>query len=106
MCGRIAMLRDGRVVALEATRALLQRISGVQVAMRLSGGLPPALRSQVVDEKPARIVLRLPHARDVGPALEACRLFGSDIDELEVGPADLEDVFLQVMAEVPARRLS
>jgi ABC-2 type transport system ATP-binding protein len=106
MCGRIAMLRDGRVVALEATRALLQRISGVQVAMRLSGGLPPALRSQVVDEKPARIVLRLPHARDVGPALEACRVFGSDVDELEVGPADLEDVFLQVMAEVPARSLS
>jgi ABC-2 type transport system ATP-binding protein len=103
MCGRIAMLRAGRIVALEATRDLLHRISGVQVAMRLTGPLPAGLRGQVVEEKPERIVLRLAHARDVGPALEACRQLGSEVDELEVGPADLEDVFVQVMAEASAR---
>jgi len=99
MCGRIAMLKGGRIVALEATRDLLGRIAGVQVAMRLHGPLPPALRPRVVAEKPGRIVLRLSHSRDVGAALQACRDFGSDIEELEVGPADLEDVFVQVMAD-------
>jgi len=99
MCGRIAMLKGGRIVALETTRALLGRIAGVQVAMRLRGPLPGALRSQVIAEQPGRIVLRLSHSRDVAAALQSCRDLGSDVEELEVGPADLEDVFLQVMAD-------
>jgi ABC-2 type transport system ATP-binding protein len=106
MCGRIAMLKAGRVVALESTRELLRRIAGVQVAMRLRGALPPALRDRVIEEQSEHIVLRLSHPRDVGAALEACRSFGSEVEELEVGPADLEDVFLRVMAEGPARSLS
>lgn len=106
MCGRIAMLKAGRIVALEPTRDLLHRIAGVQVAMRLRGALPQALRSQVIEEGSGRVVLRLSQARDVGAALEACRSLGSDVEELEVGPADLEDVFLQVMAESPARSLA
>jgi ABC-2 type transport system ATP-binding protein len=104
MCSRIAMLKGGRIVALESTRQLLGRIAGVQVVMRLRGPLPPALRAQLIDEQPGRIVLRLSHSRDVGAALQACRDFGSDIEELEVGPADLEDVFLQVMSDAPEAR--
>jgi ABC-2 type transport system ATP-binding protein len=99
MCGRIAMLKAGRIVALEGTRELLRRISGVQVSMRLRGELPPALRALVVEADADRIQLRVAHARDVGAALEACRGFGSEVEDVEVGPADLEDVFLQVMAE-------
>ena len=103
MCGRIAMLKAGRILALEPTQDLLRRISGVMVALRLRGGLPPALRDQVVEQDPERVVLRLPHPREVGAALEACRSFGSEVEELEVAPADLEDVFLQLMSE-PAER--
>jgi ABC-2 type transport system ATP-binding protein len=101
MCSRIAMLKSGHIVALESTRALLSRIAGVQVVMGLRGPLPAALRPQLIDEQPGRVVLRLSHARDVGAALQACRDIGSDIEELEVGPADLEDVFLQVMLDTP-----
>jgi ABC-2 type transport system ATP-binding protein len=93
------MLKTGRIVALETTRELLRRIAGVQVSMRLHGTLPPALRNQVIAEESEHIVLRLGSADDVGPALEACRDLGGKVDELEVGPADLEDVFLQVMSE-------
>jgi len=105
MCGRIAMLKSGRVLALEPTRELLRRISGVLVALRLRGGLPPALRDRVIEENPEHVVLRLPHPREVGAALEACRSFGSEVEELEVGPADLEDVFLQLMSEPSERSL-
>jgi ABC-2 type transport system ATP-binding protein len=104
MCGRIAMLKAGRIVALESTRELLRRIAGVQVALRLRGVLPPELGAQLVSRDGERLVLRLAHARDVGPALEACRREGSEVEEIEVGPADLEDVFLQVMAESPVRQ--
>ncbi len=103
MCGRIAMLKAGRIVALESTRELLHRVAGIQVSMRLRGSLPANLLGKVIDEESGRIVLRLAHAREVGAALEACRALGSDVEDLEVGPADLEDVFLQVMAEATAR---
>jgi len=102
MCGRIGMLKGGRIVALESTQALLHRIAGVQVALRLRGPLPAALRSQLIEEDGERIVLRLAHPREVGAALEACRGAGGEVEELEVGPADLEDVFLQVMADAAA----
>jgi len=99
MCARIAMLKAGRIVALAPTRELLGRIAGVQVVMRLRGPLPAALRPQVIDERPGRIVLRLAHSREVGAALQSCRDLGSDVEEVEVGPADLEDVFVQLMAD-------
>ncbi len=102
MCSRIAMLKGGRIVALETTRNLLARIAGVQVVMRLRGALPPALAPRVIEERAGRIVLRLSQAGDVGAALQACSDLGSEVEELEVGPADLEDVFVQVMADPAA----
>ncbi len=106
MCERIAMLKAGRILALEPTHELLRRISGVLVALRLRGQLPPALRDWVIEQDHEHVVLRLPHPREVGAALEACRSFGSEVEELEVGPADLEDVFLQLMSETAEQSLS
>ena len=37
LCGRIAMLKGGRVVALDTTRALLARFAGLQLTMRPAG---------------------------------------------------------------------
>jgi ABC-2 type transport system ATP-binding protein len=104
LCGRIAMLKAGRVVALEATRELLRRVAGLQMTLRVRGALPASLRPQVVEEQPGRTVLRLAQPAEVEQVLAACRNAGCEIEELEVGHADLEDVFLQVMAEPPQRR--
>src|SRR6476661_8762934 len=41
LCGRIAMLRRGEVVALDRTRDLLARFAGMQLFLRLSAGLLP-----------------------------------------------------------------
>jgi ABC-2 type transport system ATP-binding protein len=105
MCGRIGMLKSGRIVALERTADLLRRVAGVLVAARLSGPLPAALRPLLIDERDGRVQLRLASAEELAGVLATCRDHGCRIDELEVGPADLEDVFLQVMADaspVPA----
>ena len=103
LCGRIAMLKAGRVIALDSTRALLARLADVRVAMRLRGALPEALRPRVVEGKTGYVTLHLDAASDVEGVLAACRAAGCTIDELEVGHADLEDVFLQVMAEAAPR---
>jgi ABC-2 type transport system ATP-binding protein len=104
MCERIAMLKAGRIVAMEPTRDLLARVAGVQLALKLRGPLPAHLAPHVVEDSGDRIVLRVAQPADVEAVLAACRLAGAQIDDLEVGHADLEDVFLQVMSDAGQRR--
>jgi ABC-2 type transport system ATP-binding protein len=106
MCTRIAMLKEGRIVALEPTADLLARLAGVQVVLRLQGALPPSLQPQVIEQSESgnRYVLRVGQPADVESVLAACRTAGCRIDDIEVGHADLEDVFLQVMSDSGQRK--
>jgi ABC-2 type transport system ATP-binding protein len=99
LCGRIAMLKAGRIVALERTRALLAGLEGMRMAFRLSGELPAALEGKVTERDGASVALRLADAGEVEAALAALRAAGARIEDLEVGHADLEDVFLQLTSE-------
>jgi len=104
MCARIAMLKAGRIIAMEPTRDLLARVSGVQLALKLRGTLPPQLAAQVVDQSGDRTVLRVAQPAEVESVLAACRIAGCQIEDIEVGHADLEDVFLQLMSDADRRR--
>src|SRR5207342_2346070 len=44
LCGRIAMLKQGRVVALDSTANLLKRVHHLLLRLRLGGQLPQELR--------------------------------------------------------------
>ncbi|MEP6608298.1 MAG: ABC transporter ATP-binding protein [Burkholderiaceae bacterium] len=99
LCQRIAMLKSGRVIALDTTRALLSHIEGVQMILRARGAIPPSVLAHRIDERDGALVLRLAHAREVGRVLAECQAAGCEIEDVEVGRADLEDVFFQLMAE-------
>jgi ABC-2 type transport system ATP-binding protein len=99
LCGRIGMLKAGKLIALDRTRALIERLAGVQMTLRLRGELPASLSSQVIDERAGRVTLRLAQAADVETVLALCRQATVGVDEIEVGHADLEDVFLQLMQD-------
>ncbi len=110
LCTRIAMLQRGEIVALDRTRALLQRASGVQLALRISrGSLPSALHARLIHpaESPGASArdewhrLRLDTYDDVEPILAQCRAAGCVLDEIEICKADLEEVFMQVMRNSP-----
>jgi ABC-2 type transport system ATP-binding protein len=104
MCARIAMLKAGRIVALAATRDLLARLAGVRLALRMRGTLPPSLQAQLVEQSGDRYVLKVAQPADVESVLAACRIAGCQIDDIEVGRADLEDVFVQVMSDAGEKR--
>ena len=101
LCDRIAMLRRGEVVALDRTSALLQRFSGMQLFVRLAGGvLPTELRALEIDPAAPgsrQHLLRLASYDDVERILSQCRAAGCTFDEIDVRKADLEDVFVQLM---------
>ena len=100
LCGRIAMLKQGRVVALDQTQTLLKRIAGAQLLLRLNGALPEALRAQQIEQaNNGDTVLRINDYSEVEPMLAACRAAGAQIEHMEIRHADLEDVFLQIMEQ-------
>jgi ABC-2 type transport system ATP-binding protein len=102
LCGRIAMLKQGRVVALDRTAALLGRVGGGTLRARLSGApLPPALVPLSSGDAggEGRVAIRIEAWWRLEAVLATLRTAGCRIDELELQHADLEDVFVAIMAD-------
>jgi ABC-2 type transport system ATP-binding protein len=94
--GRIAMLKTGKVVALERTSELLKAASSHVLRLKIDGELPPDLAAQA--RVTGRIVQFPAHdAREIEGYLAAVREAGVIVDDVEISKADLEDVFLAVM---------
>jgi ABC-2 type transport system ATP-binding protein len=98
LCGRIAMLKQGRIVALDETANLLKSFSGVRIRVRLEPNeLPaPLARFHAGDEGALRL-LQVQDYAQVEELLASLRQAGVQILELEILRADLEDVFVQLM---------
>lgn len=104
LCNRIAMLKFGRVVALDSTEALIRRISGSQMLLRLKrGSLPDGLKALVTHPEELlsgnKFTLRVTDYKEVEPILATLRASGAEIDDLQLQRADLEDVFIQIMGD-------
>jgi ABC-2 type transport system ATP-binding protein len=96
-CNRIALLKEGRIAALDSTRNLLETFSGLGVRMRLDReALPEPFPAQVLSREGALFTLRLGSARELEGVLARLRESGISIVELELQPPDLEDVFLRL----------
>ena len=96
LCGRIAMLKQGRVVALDSTSALLAGTASTMLRFKLDAPLPASLLAQA--RVTGRIVQVKAHdAAEVEQVLAILRAAGCQPEDLEIGRADLEDVFLEIM---------
>ncbi len=98
LCGRVAMLKQGRIVALDATGNLLRLHSGCYVELRLLGALPPQLEHRVAERREdGAIRLALPEYAEVERVMAALREAGVGVQEMEIMQPDLEEVFVQIM---------
>jgi len=97
LCTRIAMMKAGRIVALDTTQNLLSRFAGLTV--RLSAAhLPDAWRPRLLREEGRVRYLGLADYGELEQLLAALREAGIRIDELALAETDLEQVFLRIMA--------
>ncbi|MCI5068857.1 ABC transporter ATP-binding protein, partial [Acidovorax sp.] len=104
LCGRIAMLKSGRIVALNRTSELLQAASGSVLQFKTDAVLPPALNA--IARVTGRIVQLPAHdAAEIESHLAALRVGGVDVHDMEIRRPDLEDVFLQVMSGTSASNI-
>ena len=96
LCHRIGMLKQGQLVALDRTSALLAGTASTMLRFKTDTALPPELaeRARVT----GRIVQLTAHdAAEVEQSLALLRQSGCAIEDLEIGRADLEDIFLAIM---------
>jgi ABC-2 type transport system ATP-binding protein len=98
LCHRVAMLKQGRVVALDSTANLLKSIAERHLRLRITPDvLPDGLLSRVVSHTDGLYVLALDHYADMEGVLKQLREAGVCIQEMELTQPDLEDVFVQIM---------
>ena len=96
LCSRIAMLKQGRVVALAQTSDLLKAASSNVLRFKIDSELPLDLARQA--RITGRIVQFPAHnAHEIEQYLAAVRQAGLVAEDVEIRKADLEDVFLEVM---------
>ena len=96
LCGRIAMLQSGRVVALDTITELLIKATSSVLRFKTDGVLPAVLADKAritgrVVQFPANDALEIEHY------LSAVRQAGLVAQDVEIRKADLEDVFLEIM---------
>jgi ABC-2 type transport system ATP-binding protein len=98
LCGRIAMLKQGEIVANDTTQNLLQRFFGCYVNLKLAPHcLPEALKPLLAQETEAGFRLALPSYDAVEHVMAALRTAGATVQEMEVMQPDLEEVFVKIM---------
>ncbi|MCX7893750.1 MAG: ABC transporter ATP-binding protein [Burkholderiales bacterium] len=99
LCSRVAMLKAGRIVALDATERLLARFHELALAVRVSGApVPPALGARARGGADGRLTFRLAGYDEVEPILAGLRGAGCRIEAIELAEPDLEDVFVRIMS--------
>jgi ABC-2 type transport system ATP-binding protein len=96
LCHRIAMLKKGRIVALDRTENLLAGTASTMLRFKTDHSLPSdvAARARVTGRS---VQLQAHHAEEVEGLLKRLREGGVRVEDLEIGRADLEDVFLEIM---------
>ena len=97
LCGRIAMLKRGQLVALDSTQNLLSSIAGCRVSLKLADTLPAALLPLVVEQAEGKYLLGLSSFQALESVLAELRQAGVTVQEMALLQPDLEDVFISVM---------
>ncbi len=98
LCGRIGMLKAGRIVALDSTRNLLENFSGLRLKLRLDGAeLPTGHPFKVLAQVDDLFTLKLDDFVELESVLAKVREAGIAIREFDLQPPDLEEVFVRIM---------
>lgn len=98
LCSRVAMLKQGNVVALDSIRNLINSISGCTVRLRLMPDvLPASLQPLFNNHEDGCHFLALEDYAQVEDVLAALRAVRTQVVEMQVLQPDLEEVFMKIM---------
>lgn len=101
LCSRVAMMKQGEIIALDTTANLLSKFPVKNLCVKLStGSLPPSLLPMLKHGESAMFTLALTDLNQVEFALSELRKANASIEDMQLIEADLEDVFLSLVGGV------
>lgn len=101
-CNRIAMLQNGRIVALDETESLIKRTSETRLVLKIANGqVPKELQPQLIYQETTppvfTWVLRIQTYNDIEKILFTLKEKAVTVIDMQLKQPDLEDVFIQIM---------
>jgi ABC-2 type transport system ATP-binding protein len=97
LCSRVALLKQGEVIALDSTKNLLASIPGKKLRLKLSGALPAKLTERVSHQDQHDYTLSLNAINQVEYVLAELRSANVLVEDMQLIEPDLEDVFVDLM---------
>lgn len=98
LCSRVAMLKNGEVVALDTTANLLRGMSGITVQIS-ADALPPAWQGRSSTQASGAFGFTLNGYAELESLLACFREAGIAVKEMKLGEADLEQAFLRLTSQ-------
>ena len=100
LCSRVAMMKQGEIIALDSTANLLNRVPGKNLRLKLGNamlpqGLEPLVRSMDNDI----YTLSLSEIAQIEHVLAELRNANISVEDLQVIETDLEDVFVELVGK-------
>ena len=98
LCQRVAMMKDGNIVALDTTANLLSKLPGKNLRLQLGeASLPTALLPMLKTGENGVYTLALTELSQVEFALSELRKANINVLDMQLLEADLEDVFMSLV---------
>jgi ABC-2 type transport system ATP-binding protein len=98
LCSRVAMMKQGEIVALDSTANLLNKFAGKQLRLTLGYvTLPAAIQPLMRSHDQGVFTFALNDMVQIELVLSALRAENIKIIDMQLNEADLEDVFLSLV---------
>jgi ABC-2 type transport system ATP-binding protein len=97
LCSRVAMMKQGEIVALDSTANLLNHFPGKNLWLKLGSALPQSLSAMLRSEENGGYMLALSDVTQVEYVLAELRSANVVVEDMQLIEADLEDVFVELV---------
>lgn len=100
LCSRVAMLKQGQIVALDSTHNLLNRVQGKNMRVRFAAAtIPLSLTSLVKAQEGDHVTFSVEDVAQIEFVLSELRNAGIKVEDMEMLEVDLEDVFMEIVRQ-------
>jgi ABC-2 type transport system ATP-binding protein len=106
LCSRVGMMKQGEIVALDTTANLLNQFAGKQLHLTLGNViLPTDIQALLRNQESGIFTFALNDMTQIELVLSSLRSAGIKIIDMQLNEADLEDVFMSLVAKPSVRAL-
>ena len=98
LCSRVAMMKQGEIIALDSTENMLNRFPGKNLRLKLGASqLPMSLTALLRAEDQGVYTLALSETTQIEYVLAELRKANITVEDVQLTEADLEDVFVDLV---------